>query len=447
MFIFLVVVAGAAIDISRAVSAREKLSYAIDAAALSVATDLSTTLLSNDQITKKIEDSFKANLTDAEFLDKALENLNFVIDSENGTITVSSSATLDNYFIDVGGYGVEAFGPDKFAFGTSAQVSYSRFDVELAMVLDVTGSMRHDMNTLKEASKELLDILIPAGTSVADSKVKMSIVPYSKGVNLGSDASTVTNGTALDNCVTERLEPGKYSDDAYNYNVAKEDDDPVVTYYFGGGSEGCSNSKLLPLTANRTEIKNAISALSATGATAGQTGIGWGWYTLSPNWANLWTGSSAAEPYTNDDVLKFAIIMTDGDFNRVYDYEYKDETCTNGRWEKKTEWYWNGWRWKKRKVNAWVEDCVPNYKWKENESYGYNGPAAKRARDLCDAINKTKIQVFSIYFKTTGSAYGEDLMEYCASSDEHFYNADNKQELIQAFSNIAKKIQQIYLSK
>ncbi|MEP5419069.1 MAG: pilus assembly protein TadG-related protein, partial [Roseibium sp.] len=46
MFIFLVVVAGAAIDISRAVSAREKLSYAIDAAALSVATDLSTTLLS-----------------------------------------------------------------------------------------------------------------------------------------------------------------------------------------------------------------------------------------------------------------------------------------------------------------------------------------------------------------------------------------------------------------
>jgi Flp pilus assembly protein TadG len=84
LVLMLVVIGGAAIDISRAVNAREKLAYAIDAAALSVAADLSTTVLTNSQITDKIENSFRANLVDAEFLDQAIENLNFVVDSDAG---------------------------------------------------------------------------------------------------------------------------------------------------------------------------------------------------------------------------------------------------------------------------------------------------------------------------------------------------------------------------
>ena len=69
LVLMMVVIGGAAIDVSRAVNAREKLSYAIDAAALAVATDLSTSVMTDDEITQAIEDSFRANLANAEFLE------------------------------------------------------------------------------------------------------------------------------------------------------------------------------------------------------------------------------------------------------------------------------------------------------------------------------------------------------------------------------------------
>ncbi len=71
MVIFLIVVMGAAVDVSRTVNAREKLSYAIDAAALSVAADLSTSLMTDEQIKQALTDSFKSNLDGAEFLAEA----------------------------------------------------------------------------------------------------------------------------------------------------------------------------------------------------------------------------------------------------------------------------------------------------------------------------------------------------------------------------------------
>ncbi len=153
LVILIVVIAGITIDVSRTVNAREKLSFAIDAAALSVAADLSTSVMSDEQIKQALADSFKANLADVEFLDEAIDNLDFVVDPDNGTIKVTSTASLKNYFIDMGGYGKSALGPETFSFGTSSQVTYSRFDVELALVVDVTGSMRNDMDTLRDASE------------------------------------------------------------------------------------------------------------------------------------------------------------------------------------------------------------------------------------------------------------------------------------------------------
>jgi Flp pilus assembly protein TadG len=287
LVLMLVVIGGAAIDISRAVNAREKLAYAIDAAALSVAADLSTTVLTNSQITDKIENSFRANLVDAEFLDQAIENLNFVVDSDAGTVTVSSSAGLNNYFLNIPGFGKDGLGPEVFNFGTSAQVNYSRFDVELALVVDVTGSMSGDMATLRTASEGIVDILLPEDTPAEDTKVKISLVPYSAGVNVGSYATTVSNGESS-RCVTERMGTQKYTDDPYDW-----DPSAAASSFFGGGSTSCSSaSQLIPLTNDRDTLVPAIRALQASGITAGQTGTAWGWYTISPNWTNLWPSES-----------------------------------------------------------------------------------------------------------------------------------------------------------
>lgn len=419
MVVVLVVIAGASIDVSRVVNAREKLSYAIDAAALSVATDLSTSVLNNEQITQKITESFQANLSDAEFLDTAISNLSFVVDSDEGTVTVSSNANLDNYFIDIGGYGISAFGPETFSFGTSAQVSYSRFDVELSLVVDVTGSMSGEIDDLKDAAEAVVNILIPESST--DPKVKISIVPYSVGVNLGSYAQTATNNFSS-KCATERDGAEKYTDASYSV-------EPIGD---GSGmyrSQDCSDSEILPLTDNRTTLLNSISALETDGYTAGQTGIAWGWYTLSPNWADLWPADSVPEAYTNDEVLKFALIMTDGAFNTYYELEtLKKKKC-------KKHSYYNG-------------PCYSgtNDYWVEYPSSGLSGESSQRAIQLCTQMKTAGIELYTVYFGSSGSSDGAQVMQSCADTG-NYYQASSSSDLIQAFSNIAKKIQQIYLSQ
>lgn len=432
MVILLIVIAGIAVDVSRAVSAREKLSYALDAAALTIAADLSTTILTDAEIQQALTDSFKANLDGAEFLDTAIANLSFQVDSENGVVTVSSFAALDNYLVDIGGYLKETLGPESFTFGTSSQVSYSRYNVEMAMVLDVTGSMHAEMDTLKSAAKTAVNILIPDGTSAADSKVRISLVPYSQGVNLGSYAEAVTNGQATSaNCVNEREGTEKYTDAIYNHAGEESDffhgrpdyfiEDNGGSEYVYSSSDSCPESELVPLTSDRTTLTDEISDLTDLGGTGGQTGIAWGWYTLSPNWSPLWPADSDPEAYTDGQVLKYALIMTDGDFNAEYSRE-KVKLCKH---------------------------CKPSEHWIEryHTNSDYGDAPAKRARELCDAMKESGIKIYAVYFDTGGSSFGDDLMNYCSSGNGYYYEANSSGELITAFGNIAKKIQSIYLSK
>ncbi|MCX2724846.1 Tad domain-containing protein [Roseibium salinum] len=422
--VLLVVMGGLAVDISRAVSAREKLSYALDAAALSLAAELSSSLMTDKEIKEALSDSMKANLGNAEFLDEALKNLTHTVDPENGQVSVSSSASLENYFLDIGGFGKEAMGPEAFTFGTSAQATFSRYDVELAMVLDVTGSMASHVESLKKAAWSALNILIPKDTSEAESKVRISMIPYSEGVNLGEFANKVAQGAqGTQNCVTERLGAAQFTDDPYDYDSENENS------YFGGGSKGCAPSpQLEPLTAKRNKIDAAIGKLTTSGGTAGQTGIAWGWYTLSPKWADLWPKASVPASYDDEKILKFAIIMTDGDFNRYYykesltkkqcqDRWYITETCKNGT----------------------------NEYWRPDSSWGYWGESSQRAMELCSGMKAEGIKVYSIFF----GPYKYNpvkVMENCASENGYYY-ANSEEELIQAFGNIAKKIQAIHLSK
>ncbi|WP_306149176.1 MULTISPECIES: TadE/TadG family type IV pilus assembly protein [unclassified Roseibium] len=445
LVLVLVVIGGAAIDISRAVNAREKLAYAIDAAALSVATDLSTSALSDAQIKTRIENSFRANLGEAEFLDQAIENLNFVVDSDAGTVTVSSSAGLTNYFLNIPGFGKDGLGPEVFNFGTNAQVNYSRFDVELSLVVDVTGSMGWTIGntstirivSLREAAEELVDILIPADAPESDAKVRISLVPYSQGVNLGTYANKVKGGdyhSVSGNCVSERQNYDSnevmFTDTVYDYDSANP---PALESFYGGGTGNCSSTSIfVPLTEDRDDLITAIRALNTRGGTAGQTGIVWGWNSLSPNYASLWPADSAPEPYTNDDVLKFAIIMTDGDNNRYYEYveteRQRVRVCRNG-------YCWR--EWQDVAVNDWRE---------RGESESYSNTSSTRSRALCQAMKDAGIEIFGVYFGTDNSSAGARNMSSCASTG-NYYQATSSDGLIQAFSNIAKRIQQIYLSQ
>lgn len=417
MAVILLVVGGAAVDYSRAIGNRTTMANALDAAALTIASQLSSSVMTDAEIGQNLKDAFTANLNNMGYSDAAIENLQHTINSDAGTIHVSSSIAIPTKFIHIGG-----IGPDTISVGVETEVSYSKFDVELALVLDVTGSMSGDMTTLKDAANSLVDTLIPKGTSEADSKIRISIVPYSQGVNLGEFAQAVTDGNkGTRNCVTERTGDAQYTDDPYDYDPTNAES------YFGGGSDGCASTpQMEPLTAKRNKLTTAINKLSASGSTAGQTGIAWGWYSLSPNWTNLWPTKSAPGDYGDDEILKFAVIMTDGDFNTYYNYEDHRE-CKGWGWGRKCS-----------TVKGWTE---------KRESENDTNISSTRAKALCSAMKDEGVDVYTIYFGSNSSSAGAKVMKSCATSGSTFYMASSDDALVAAFGNIAKKVQAIYLAK
>ena len=418
LLVVLVVIAGSGIDYSRSANERTKIANALDAAAITVASKLSSSVMTDDEVDEAIADAFSANLPDSDYKDSAISNLQYELDSDAGTIRIWSNIAVPNMFISAGG-----IGPDAFTVGVESVVNYSRFDVELALVLDVTGSMSGEIGDLREAASELVETLIPEGT--IDGKVRISVVPYSVGVNLGTYADDATDGES-NKCATERIGDEQYTDASYTV-------EPI-----GDGSgtyrdHDCSDSLLLPLTDDRDDLLDNIDDLTTRGYTAGQTGIGWGWYTLSPNWSGLWPMDSAPASYGDSDVLKFAVVMTDGAFNTYY---------TQKTWTKKQ---CN----KQKNKGKYTGSCKSgtNTYWVEKSSSGFNGTSSKRGKKLCNAMDNAGIQIYGVYFGDDSSSDGAKVMEDCASSSSTYIHAADGDDLISAFSKIANEIQSIYLSK
>src|SRR3546814_14061423 len=92
---------------------------------------------------------------------------------------------------------MRVLGTDSTDVAATAEATLASRDVEVSLVLDVTGSMQHDMDDLRAAANELVDIV------VQDLQVpfysKIALVPYSAAVHVGDYAEDVrgsyTTGT------------------------------------------------------------------------------------------------------------------------------------------------------------------------------------------------------------------------------------------------------------
>ena len=287
---------GIAIDTSVAYNVRSKLAAAVDAAALAGARNYASPTRDAD-----IQRFFDANF-DAGYMGSVLEPLIITPDDEARTVTVTATANIPTFFMNI-------FGTDSTDVAASAEATLSSRDVEVALVLDVTGSMRNfnRLVDLKAAAIELVDIVVQDLQDPFYSKV--ALVPYASGVNVGSYADqvrgTITAGTCshpaapncdsfeftndegdsrtydVSTCVTERSGPHLSTDAAPSLA-------PLGTHYPPDGTYNpCPTAEIMPLTSNKTALTTAINGLNHGGSTAGQIGTAWGWYMISPNFAYL----------------------------------------------------------------------------------------------------------------------------------------------------------------
>lgn len=388
--LFLIIFAvGFALDGAQAVRTSSKIANALDAASLAAARALAEGGKTTAEVEALAQAAFEAQMGSTDAGTFSWNNFGVDIDPATGSVAVVADVTVPTSFSRI-------LNIDEISFTKSSTSIFKMRNIELAMVLDITGSMGgQKIADLKLAANDIVDILQPAGKPAAN---RIALVPYSASVNVGAYAALASDNESLDNCVVERNGSHAYSDEAPDngryFNV--EDDPPSNDHY------QCPVSEILPLTSDQALLKAEIDALTTDGYTAGHIGLGWGWYTISPSWTPVWPASADPKPYADPNTIKAIILMTDGEFNTSYH---------------------NG----------------PE-----------NGTSSDQAIDICNSIKDPGVTgghvvVYSVAFQSPPAA--EATLQACATSPSHFFSADNSTELRMAFQDIAKRLQNLRIAK
>lgn len=369
-------------DYGRASLAKSVLENALDAATLAAARDLADAPKTQAQVQARVENQLAANLAaNGEAI--TVTSVTATIDAVNGRILTSAAGYLPAAFPGI-------VGRTEMMLGASASSTYESKTIELAMVLDVTGSMSGSkIADLKTAATNMVDTLLPADGR-NDARIRVSLVPFAAAVNAGTYADLVRvsrSGGYGHTCVTEA------GNDGFS------DPNPTSPKTLRGDTSSCPSARVLPLTNNRTSLLNRIASFTASGNTAGHLGVRWGWFSVSPNWASIWPSASDPAAYGTPKLLKIIVFMTDGDFNQQY---------ASG-----------------------------------------NGSSNQQALSICANAKAAGVSIYTVAFSSASaplSATGANLMRTCASAPKQYFAVGNGAELIDAFRTIAAQVQMIYLT-
>lgn len=429
---------GMAVDFSRVAGARYKVQDAVDAAMLAAGRAAQITMTDPATAAKNAAEAYFATAVPSDII---------VTQSEITINATSTELTMRvTYWVRTPIVSVLAIGSSEGAqSGAPPECRSTRLscqqlttsataiimsggnggsNVEVAMMLDITGSMTSSkMATLRSAAKDAVDILIWQDQSQYTARV--ALAPFSVSVNVGSYASAVTglNATSgsqrLRPCVIERVGPNWATDAAPSAangwigSFAATNAPSGFSYtgrlgssnYNGAGtctsSDPGATEAIIPLTSDKTVLKNRIDALTPTGGTAGHLGTAWAWYLLSPNWSTIWPAASRPGPYSDITTInakgypalqKYAILMTDGEYNTQYS----------------------------------------------------SRSSQTQASTLCTNMKAQGITVFTVGFMVNSTSRAH--LTACATSPDHFYDATNGDKLKEAFRDIALKISSLRLS-
>lgn len=376
---------GISIDGARGSRISTFASNALDAAALAAAKSLRLTNPTDAELKLLIQQYWELNFPNLAN-DASLENFSVVVDRTINSVKIVADLRVPTTVSAV-------MGKDYLEVRVTSTAVFDVKDVEVSMMLDVSGSMGGTkLADLKTAAKDLVDILLPADAENSGNRISVS--PFSTAVNAGALVDLVTveplppkgkkkpNTFPNTTCVTERSGSMAFTDASGG------------AYPLGQKASFCPSQAVLPLTKNVDVIKAAIDAMQASGMTAGHLGIAWAWYMLSPEWNDVLPSDSEPSDYDDKGVQKVAILMTDGMFNSYYESD--------------------------------------------------NGDAVAQARSLCDSMKAKGISIYTIGFQVPADVV--PTLKYCATSPKHFFNATDGGELRETFKTIANRLNGLRIS-
>jgi Flp pilus assembly protein TadG len=370
-FLPLLSISAVAMDLSRIVVIKQKLTNAVDAAALAVGRHSE---LDNADAAALAQAFINAHYTRADV--GTLTNLAVV--SSITEVDITATARVGTVFLGI-------LNTPYVDITVSSTALRQQRNIELVMVLDNSASMAGaELSNLKAAAHSLVDMLF--GTASLSPNVKIGLVPFSGAVNVGINhiGSTWLDQTGLSpisgedidlppgytlltlvasltnsgwgGCVRARVGPNGYdlTDEPPNplvgetlfvpYFAPDEPgsgngpappeagydndyvDDTLIPgtlvarqrnglKYVGaavltagyGPNYNCVTTPILPLTNVKTTITSAIDAMTAGGTAVIPEGLAWGWRVLSPG-----PPFTDGAPYQDQTTIKILVLLTDG---------------------------------------------------------------------------------------------------------------------------------------
>ena len=407
---------GAAIDYSRANSVRSAMQAAADSTALMLSKDASS--LTASQLTTKATAYFQAMFNRSEAMNLAVTP---VYSTTNGSsLTITASATVNASFMKLMGY-------PQLNIGTNSVVRWGNQRLRVALVLDNTGSMADagKMTALKTASKALLTQLKNAATVNGD--VYVSIIPFSKDVNVGSsnynqtwvdfkdhgswdgwdsdngdDVSTTTctkngkkkkctttttwvpdNHNTWNGCVTDR-------DQDYDTTNTAPSAGTQATLFPAEQYDSCP-VQLMGLSYDWTALNAKIDAMYPDGNTNQTIGLQWGFQSLT---AAPFTIPAMDPNYTYKQVV---ILLTDG-------------------------------------LNT------------ENRFSTDQTAIDTRTKKACDNIKNAGIVLYALQVNTNGDPTST-MLQSCASDVTKFFLVTSSSQISTIFNQIGTNLSQLRISK
>ena len=352
----LVIATGAAIDMARAQTLQAKMSSALDAAGLAAGATFNASATAGvDDVTTQATRVFNANFPsgylgsgtvplNASCADMSGNALNSCSTVSTYTISLSASTTQATTFMKVANI-------SSVSVNASTQITRQTSGMELALVLDNTGSMSRSVDGSTYSSRHpklhqpkidalqcaiagaeitktstagiscsseglvtegLLDVMYGNNTTLPD--LFVGVVPFSDMVNLSvanapgstfvnssyplgvTKYDTSTAGGCLDSrnpATASTTDSGITlpSGDTIHLDIGDDAPKSSSTYFQAltiSANGECPPAAVQPMSVNKSDAITAIKAMTANGSTLLPMGLAWGWRMLSPNWLGLW---------------------------------------------------------------------------------------------------------------------------------------------------------------
>jgi len=470
MLLPLSLLAGIGVDFGRAYVAQSRLSQAVDAAALAGGRKLSV-----EDPTTDANTYFQANFVAAS--EKVILPTFTVTPSDgDNLLTVNARGTIETTFLKLAGW-------NTLPVAATATARRTTLGMELALVLDVTGSMDGaPITQLRTAATTLVDILF--GTKSTSDTLYVSVVPFTASVNFGTSRLDWMAGGAVPaasfaphtwrGCTEARAAPEDesdtppvagpgfsgtpkpftpflfrstigsiapvLSDNDWDTATKLPSDTSTTTAATAftpfndrtGPNLGCGQP-MAGLDNNRDRIKAIIAALrtSHRNGTIIPVGLQAGWMSISPKWRGLWGTNAWASTtpdgfpldYNTPYMQKVLLLITDGQNNW---FQYKPPQPDYTAYGRLAE----------RRLGA---------------SIATNGAAKAeldvRTARMCTKIKQQNVIIYTITTGTGVDAVTKTLFSNCATNANYYYDAPSASQLNAIFTQIGSQLSNLRLER